>query len=89
MTKQERFHYVANILQEIAGMALEGDHSINYRWAAHVQWFNVWFYPFFADEGYDYAFCGSIRLNESMETDLNRLIEALENNDLLYTINNN
>jgi hypothetical protein len=89
MTKQQRFHYVAGILQEIAGMALEGDHSINYRWAAPVQWFEVYFYPFLADDGDDFAFYGSIRLDERMEADLDRLIEALEKNDLLYTINNN
>jgi hypothetical protein len=91
MTKQQRFHYVAGILQEIAGMALEGEHSINYKWAAHVQWFDVYFYPFLADEGYHYAFCTSIHIDSDkrMQADLDRLIEALRINDLLYTINNN
>ena len=89
MTKQQRFHYVAGILQEIAGMALEGDHSINYRWSASVQWFDVYFHSFLADEGEDYAYCSSIHIDERMQADLDRLIEALEKNDLLYTINNN
>jgi hypothetical protein len=91
MTKQQRFYHVGNILQEIAGMALEGDHSINYKWAAHVQWFDVWFYPFLASEGDDYAFCSSIHIDSDkrMESDLDRLLEALHQNDLLYTQTNN
>ena len=89
MTKQQRFHYVANILQEIAGMALEGDHCINYRWSASVQWFDVYFYPFLADDGDDFAYFSTIRLDERMEADLDRLIEALKQNDLLYTQTNN
>jgi hypothetical protein len=89
MTKQQRFYYVAGILQEIAGMALEGDHCISYRWAASVQWFDVYFYPFLASEGDDFAYCSKIRLDKRMQADLDRLIEALEKNDLLYTINNN
>ena len=91
MTKQQRYHYVATILQEIAGMALEGDHCINYSWASRVQWFDVYFYPFLASEGDDYAFCGAIHIDSDsrMERDLDLLIEALRINDLLYTINNN
>jgi hypothetical protein len=94
MTKQQRFYHVANILQEIAGMALEADLCIWYDWAAHVSKFNVRFYPFMEDPSdyyENYACSQDIRIwaDELMEKDLNSLIEALKKNDLLYTINNN
>jgi len=91
MTKQQRFYHVANILQEIAGMALDADLCIDYRWAAHVQWFDVYFYPFLADQGEEFTYCSSIHIDSDsrMERDLDCLIEALRINDLLYTQTNN